>query len=181
MAKRTRTIPAPSLVAPSLCELSCSKCDRLVENVRSDVKAIICAYCVAHMVEPPELPKHLQKSHEEPRPKGWHKRENYVSSTGKAYRFGREVDESAASNSRSVGRDLPKGTVKSAPSSKRSVARASSVETPSKLRAGTVGAKRAKSAKLTAASGRRIGVVSRNAQKDNLEVHGSKNSPRRKK
>lgn len=71
-------------------DLECSVCAELVCDVAPDAARVICPDCVQRMVPPPENPK-TKHEPEEKHPRGWHFRAEYISPSGKRYRFGKEV------------------------------------------------------------------------------------------
>src|SRR5690242_7383583 len=78
--------------------LDCKVCGVNGEYCKYDIKAVICAQCVAQQAAPPETPKYLRHDEtDEKRPRGWHLMKEYVSPSGKIYHKGREVNGESSS------------------------------------------------------------------------------------
>ena len=71
--------------------LECSKCGRFVDNLTPDIGSIECWVCIAGEAAAPMMPKQVVKKSGEERPRGWQRRKEYVSPSGKTYSFGKEV------------------------------------------------------------------------------------------
>lgn len=71
-------------------ELDCAVCGNLVEGLLLDVKSVTCSRCVAKMVPSTDT---VPKSNlpDEKRPRGWHKKPEYISPSGRKYHYGKEV------------------------------------------------------------------------------------------
>ena len=70
--------------------LSCA-CGNFVDDLTPDIRAVTCWICVAKAAAAPEMPKQAVKKSEEERPRGWQRRKEYLSPSGKTYSFGKEV------------------------------------------------------------------------------------------
>lgn len=100
LTPRTKAGKLQKRPATGFQDLDC-ECGRLVEFVGQEAVRVICSYCVMKMIAPPDFPE----KPEEQRPRGWHKKQLYISPSGKRYRYGRQIDESPASNKGGLERD----------------------------------------------------------------------------
>jgi hypothetical protein len=76
--------------------VECS-CGRLVEYCPANIKSVICSHCVQKLIAPPDNIG-TKTMPTEKRQRGWHLKENYVSPSGKKYRYGVEIDENIEEN-----------------------------------------------------------------------------------
>lgn len=80
-----------------ICQTEC--------KVGGDVISVLCWRCLTGMVAGPES---SNAKPDEKRPRGWHKKPEYISPSGKVYKYGKLLDE--ATNTNTVGnteRDVP--------------------------------------------------------------------------
>ena len=70
--------------------LNCA-CGNYVDDLTPDIRAVTCWICIAKAAAAPAMPKQSVKKSEEERPRGWQRRKEYLSPSGKTYSFGKEV------------------------------------------------------------------------------------------
>lgn len=72
--------------------LNCA-CGNFVDDLTPDIKSVTCWICIAKACAAPEQPRQATPKSSEERPRGWQRRKDYVSPSGKIYSFGKEVTE----------------------------------------------------------------------------------------
>jgi len=74
--------------------LECKDCGALVTNLSFDTRAVSCWVCVAKTVAPPQYKPIIKSDRDEEQkeyPRGWWKKKEYISESGRRYEYGKEV------------------------------------------------------------------------------------------